>query len=251
MTTSDIFEAIKAALAHCAPLGLDRSALKELAKMNGAPYSGKALRAIIKEGVDRELWVSGPNVSIFPLESAPVALAPVSVSESVSEVSVRRRERGLSIGELLSGVPEGVEDPYYAQDPELRGLAIEATPCFGWFRNGNSECRACPLASLCVEALLASVATTAANLEENLARQIQEASAPPPSEVETPPVHSNPPTDDQSLLQNLRTITMPFQAVCSANCGTPISEGETCYNIPGKGGFHRECAIAALKGGAL
>ena len=259
MSTSDIFDAIKAALEHCAPLGLDRSALKELAKMHGVAYSGKALRAIIKEGADRELWVSGPNVTILPLGSAPVAPSPEVAPEVAPEVTVQRRERGLSIADLLNGIQEGVADPFYAQDPELRGLAIEATPCFGWFRNGNSECRACPLASICAETLMASVSSTASLLQDDLERRIREAqrerelalNADLNAGEELSVAKDLQEADQENLLKGLRTIPMPFQAVCSASCGAPISEGETCYNIPGKGGFHRDCAIAALKDAPL
>lgn len=63
----------------------------------------------------------------------------------------------------------------YSDDPYVRSLAADQTPCFGAHSTRSDTCKACPLAAECLRAVDARKAEIAVGLDADEARRAQEA----------------------------------------------------------------------------
>jgi hypothetical protein len=116
-------------------------------------------------------------------------------------------------------------DPVY-EDAYFRGLAIDATRCFGRFSPRASTCKTCPLAKWCASAVVANMASVVASLEA-------------PVETTPEPVEETPAEATAPIVGNACTIE--FEAPCE-KCGEIIAEGSPAIHVPGKGVYHTHCA---------
>jgi len=87
-------------------------------------------------------------------------------------------EDDVDVGDILAdpndGDPEGVSLPVgptkdqgsYHDDPYLRSLAADSTPCFGNYSDKSKTCETCTLKGACINALAGSLSSLAGSLRE-------------------------------------------------------------------------------------
>jgi hypothetical protein len=127
---------------------------------------------------------------------------------------------------------------FYHTDSYLRGLAIEATRCFGNWSTKSTICKRCPLVQSCKEAM--AFGLSALNRQwEVKEKEASEPTAPveTPVEVATEeaPVEPKPTTGDAQLIQNV-----PVATECYV-CNGAIEKSAKCYWIKPHGMAHIEC----------
>ena len=191
-----------------------------------------------------------PLAADEPTETAPLDLpAETSMTETVAEVEAPKVIDNSTNGATL---PIGPGNPTegYSEDPYIRGLAIEQTPCFGAYSNRSPLCNVCPIKSGCTNAAAAMLSLLSSGLKDQDAREEAAALAaaknaaaraaagksPLPAGTVTSVLDemagssTMPPAKklDTSKAQECRAVT---KCLC-ARCSKDIAKDEVCYWIP-------------------
>jgi hypothetical protein len=148
----------------------------------------------------------------------------------------------------------GAQEDTYEGDGYIQGLALDATPCAGFWSSRSEVCKDCPLSGSCKEGLLSRMSAIGAALREEDEKESKRAKDrkskkdnpdPPPDEDDDG--DSTPDVED--LLNAIRgedTGTKPIQMDVSADtrcgkCKQIIKKGETGIWVRGDGMFHPPC----------
>lgn len=188
------------------------------------------------------------------VENAPPTPAVVAPTPTPAPLPVETPAVGLTV------VPPSTVAPVtsYDQDPGLARIAINQTRCYGWWSERSASCKSCPLATLCQQAQMVTVAETAALLDaevEEALRQEAERAALPEDSESVGEVSSTVPegdvvgedvSSDDSTPPVLREgatemEAVPFEIYCTG-CNSTIKAGSPAVHVPGEGAFHPECA---------
>ena len=175
--------------------------------------------------------------------------------------------------------------PLYLASERARKVAVESTPCFGYWSNRSRSCKTCPLAGLCHEARGIKVAevVSALNAEvvaEAAAEGLRQAAA---AEAEAAALEAaergEPEASDSTAYETWRevsddvaeeiatasaeadviadavmaegttpvahTVTTFGWDIACSGCGEMITAGEDIAHVEGKGGFHVACVPTA------
>jgi hypothetical protein len=208
--------------------------------------------------------------------------SPLAVHEAVPAED----EQGISFDDLLDTVtgsaapPAGVPEPIaaapvvvtsmheggggvswslgsqvntYNSDPYIRGLAVEATRCFGEFSPRSDVCKTCPLSGACKAVVFTRAAELAVTFrkrdEEAAKRAAQPTAVTPPEEVDDitdiisaikDEVEGASAKPTKPVADGSTTMTIPTDAKCKA-CGQKIPRGTDCSFVRGEGAYHNEC----------
>jgi hypothetical protein len=137
----------------------------------------------------------------------------------------------------------------YDEDPYLRALAVQLTPCFGLYAPREAACGACLLASSCVHAVDARYAEIAAELEledakllaasrvQNRSKDKQDLSVSELIKLDTPPLQKTVATAASRVVSQ---VTGQVETVCQG-CGGKIPKGTDAKWVPEVGMFHNQC----------
>jgi hypothetical protein len=155
-----------------------------------------------------------------------------------------------------------IEEHPYSDDPYIRGLAVERTPCFGAYSVRSDVCKGCLLRDDCVAAVAIRKAEIAADLEreELVARRAAE-SAKKKKDQQSASIDElmramDKGDDQKSFGKNGKFEPLAGQIVSTAfaqreslcgQCSEEIPEGDECFWVEGEGVFHPDC-INAPKG---
>lgn len=157
---------------------------------------------------------------------------------------------------------EDLELTLYGQDPGLRQMAIEQTPCFGYHLNSAPECGGCLLRSWCAQSTLSHLREVAKKLDDAYDAREQRLKAPPKTtsveDIIAPELDASKadaPADPVADLQEkleakfgkaaVTMITSPFEAVCS-KCDENIKKSEQAVHVDTHGMLHMSCAQSLL-----
>ena len=145
----------------------------------------------------------------------------------------------------------------YNPDPYIRGLAIEATKCFGAYSGRSAVCKSCPLSGGCKAVVIGQVADLAVAFrkrDEDAARK-----AAQPADTVKAPVDDSDDSDDIDDIDdiikaiedeveepktkadaNVRQMTIPADAKCRG-CGKKAARGTEVIYVRGSGIYHKDC----------
>ena len=160
-------------------------------------------------------------------------LASQTASETEAATNVKQApaiEGGVVLN-LNTAIAAKAAVGYYHTDSYLRGLAIEATRCFGNWSAKSTTCKRCPLIQSCKESM--AVGLSALSRRLNLA----EIEANRPVEVEETPVEETP-VDVATDAQRIQNV--PVATECYV-CNDPIGKGTECYWVKPHGMAHLQC----------
>jgi hypothetical protein len=197
-----------------------------------------------------------------------MTIAPLDI-EDVDGVEVQRRA-GLV---FMAKIPEvDVEDlGFYAEDPDLRLIAIAESKCFGNFDVVDDSCLECPLRAHCAASTYDALDAIARELDRatekavaDAVRQVREAEvlahakalltsnktagaagAGEDGDTETPSVSPDLPLADVAERLGGDMVTTPFESNCY-RCPESISAGEDAVIVRGSGALHAACARTLL-----
>lgn len=143
----------------------------------------------------------------------------------------------------------------YNPDPYIQGLAMEATPCSGFFSARSNLCKSCSLSGACKGQMLSRLSNIAAKLrdEDEKARL----AALKPATPAPPPPDDDDDDDDKDLdIDDILSLitgdpkddvpehtvmdSVPASAVCS-ECRQKIDAGSKGIWIKSKGVLHPKC----------
>ncbi len=175
-------------------------------------------------------------------------------------VAVVKPLRPPALGLTVVPAPPPSTPSVYEHDAGLARIAIAQTRCYGWFSERSFSCKGCPLAALCQQAKMVTVAETAALLDEEIEDKIRQqeqeetvaeanaaaaataaeeaADAPAPAEADA----ASDTVDKRNLPADATQMqSLPFEVYCSG-CNSTIAAGTPAVHLPGKGAFHPTCA---------
>ena len=138
-------------------------------------------------------------------------------------------KRRLKVASEVPSVPV----PEWATDPDLRGLAIENTDCFGAWAAKSAACGGCVLAGFCRNAKAATLTLLAAKLK------VVDPNAPTPvtdavANLDSAVGAANAPTATRTVPNLTGAIRATFDTVCGET-GKAIKKGDAVRYVPGKG----------------
>jgi uncharacterized protein YdaT len=208
-------------------------------------YEKKGHWALTQMGVQKARENAGLPASI--VTSKPVVAAPVHTAARVTALA----ETGSSADVLRLPTVH----PYH-NDPYLRALAIERTPCFGAFSSRSETCKTCPLSEECTGAGEAAKAKIAADMEAEDARLIAAKTAKEKAKADKNEsiddlISSFDEVDDGATKKKAKKSTKstgkkPSKATAQregicCRCQGAIKKGAECYWIKGEGIMHADC----------
>jgi len=188
---------------------------------------------------------------------APVgAPKPIPKVPKAAPIHATARVTGLAeIGSNADVLRLPTVHPYH-NDPYLRALAIERTPCFGAFSSRSETCKTCPLSQECTGAGEAAKAKIAADMEAEDARTIaakvaKEKAKTDKNESIDDLISSFDEVDDgatktkaqkpsKSTGKKPSKATAQREGIC-CRCSGAIKKGAECYWIKGEGIMHADC----------
>ena len=175
--------------------------------------------------------------------------------------------------------------PLYLASERARKVAIEDTPCFGYWSNRSRSCKSCPLAGLCHEARGIKVAEVVSALNAEVAAEAaaEVAADAAAAEAEMEALEAanwgEPEASDSAAYETWRevsddvaeeiatesaeadviadavvaegttpvahTVTTFGWDIACSGCGEMITAGEDIAHVEGKGGFHVACVPTA------
>jgi len=212
-------------------------------------YEKKGNWALTKMGVQKARETAGMPAA------APAMLDP-HVPEVTAPVvhTAARTQIATNVGADIVRLPSIHS---YHNDPYIRGLAIERTPCFGAFSGRSGTCGNCPLAHECQDAVSAAKSKLAADLEaaDTAALKTKEAKAKAKAD-------KNESIDDlissfdevgddageapTKKAKKSKTGKKPAKATAQregicCRCQKKIPKGDSCFWVKGEGIMHDTC----------
>ena len=176
---------------------------------------------------------------------APESTEPVHTAARTTELA--EDQKGANVLRLPTVHP-------YHNDPYLRSLAIERTPCFGAHSTRSETCKTCPLSGECLNAVSAAKAKIAMDLEAEDTKEIASTEAKAKAKAD-----KNESIDDlistfdevgddkkggkkpkKSSGKKPSKATAQREGIC-CRCGGTIPKGDECYWIKGEGIMHDHC----------
>lgn len=224
-------------------------------------------------GIDPQAYGIAPGTSalqthrwiqfaVMSLRSEGLMITPQKGQWGLTEAGVRKA-RSL-IGSLGGGTVEApkveapkveapkVEAPIkvnpvfaiYEVDPYLRGLAVAATNCIGFFSARSETCKTCPLHLQCRNKQMADLSSLAALLR----KEDEDAEKAAAATVAYAPLIVEEAAPPKKAWDNsgIEKIVMHYDAVCY-RCGSSIAKESSCYwkhnpqDEKNSGVFHLEC----------
>jgi hypothetical protein len=177
-------------------------------------------------------------------QDAPEASAAPEVDLTPAPVAVEAYEGVGGVAYTL-----GAQVNTYNPDPYIRGIAIEATACFGAYSNRSDVCKGCPLSGACKATVLTKLSEISARLHKRDAEAARRATMPPAPPAPTPAAEED--IDDiiaaiedevdapKSAGKGVK-MKVPADGKCR-ECKGKIERGTEAMYIRGTGIYHIKC----------
>jgi hypothetical protein len=182
---------------------------------------------LTEQGLERARVLASQTVSEIEIPEAPDKNEPPPVIEG-----------GVTLN-LNVAIAAKAATGYYHTDSYLRGLAINATRCFGNWSAKSTTCKRCPLIQSCKESMAVDLSALSRRLnliEIEANRPVEET----PVEVEETPWVRGSPVPEDSTLEAQLIQNVPVATECYV-CNTPIGKGAECYWVKPHGMSHLTC----------
>jgi len=228
-----------------------------LIKKHGLGESPKRGRwTLTDEGVQTAALLLGQSV---PVVDADAPSTPQSAPESDDEADSDPTPAPTTTDAGGTGVAFsfGEQVNTYNDDPYIRGLAIAATNCTGFWSSRSDPCKNCPLSGACKAEASARMSTLAKRLALQDEEARKAALAPPkPKKQSKPKADPKVKADDMDIDDILAAIEgeddkkeslpahskmkVPADAKC-AHCGGSVRRGDDGVWVRTGGMFHPKC----------
>ena len=128
-----------------------QAAFTQLVKKGQAARAGRGKWALTHDGVTTASKLNAHDGTVLD-----------EPEEDVEELAVDPNEGDPEVVSIPVG-PVQTQDTYH-DDPYLRGLAADLTPCFSNYSDKSTTCETCPLQGACINALAANLSGLATTL---------------------------------------------------------------------------------------
>lgn len=213
----------------------------------------RGMWSLTDDGVQAAALIGGGNVAPDPRDAddaddIDTLIAAVSGVDADDEVEDTPTAPPVSDGGIGVSWSIGVRENAYNDDPYIRGIAVEATKCFGLFSDRSKVCEECGISGACKGAVLATMGDIAAKLRKRDEEALKPKPDPKTVQEEDDDldiddiieaIESD--TDDSDSTPTGKVMEVPADTKCR-KCGKKIARKSQGYWVRGDGMYHLACA---------